>query len=55
MPTETVPQMNLLLTTMHDIGIQLKGSSDPVLRRWGEHLLSDWRSLDLYEQRGQES
>ena len=46
----TVPQLSQLLVLMHDVGNQLTESTNPVLKRWGLHLLSDWRSLDLIDQ-----
>jgi len=40
-----------LLKTMHDDGVRLSASTDPVLFRWGIHLLEDWRSLELIAER----
>lgn len=40
-----------LLVWLHAAGLALEDSADPVLHHWGKHLLEDWRSLDLLDQR----
>jgi hypothetical protein len=51
MPTEVVPELGRLLVLLHEVGTQLTESSNPLKRRWGAHLLEDWRSLELLEQK----
>ena len=36
-----------LLMRMHDVAAQLEASDKIVLRKWGVHLMEDWRTLEL--------
>jgi hypothetical protein len=40
-----------LLIEMHRCAQQLLASESALLRSWGEHLMQDWRSLELIAER----
>jgi hypothetical protein len=40
-----------LLLEMHAGAQRLLATRSPLLRSWGEHLLQDWRSLELLAER----
>jgi hypothetical protein len=40
-----------LLVRLHEDALLLQDASETLLRHWGNHLLADWRSLELLAER----
>ena len=51
----TRKRLDLLLLLMQDVGYQLTTLPNASYRAWGQHLLEDWRSLELSAEKMGES